>query len=86
MPRTSTPAHQRKSGPGTGGRNVDRDKEICALNATGLSNGAIAKQFKVSSERVRQVLWQADRDAAAGRTRWMSTAEKRAEIQRSRNM
>jgi hypothetical protein len=84
MPRKSTPAHLRKSGPGTGGRNVDRDARICALKATGASNEAIGTQFNLSGERVRQVLWHAERDAAAGRTRWMSARERREEIAKER--
>jgi hypothetical protein len=80
MPRKSIPAHLRKSGPGTGGHNWDRDKEICALKATGMSNDAIGKKYKISGERVRQLLLQAEFDKRAGRTRWMSAAERRAEI------
>ena len=80
MQRKSTPAHLRKSGPGTGGRNVERDKEICALKASGMSNEAIGKRYNISGERVRLVLLHAKWDAAAGRTRWMSAAERRAEV------
>jgi DNA-binding CsgD family transcriptional regulator len=85
MARKTLPAHLRKSGPGTGGRNVERDKKICALKATGLSNKAIGNQFNLSRETVRHVLDQAKRDAAAGRTRWMSTAERRAETAKERD-
>jgi DNA-binding CsgD family transcriptional regulator len=84
MSRKSTPVHLRKSGPGTGGRNWERDKEICALKATGLSNEAVGKRFNLSRETVRHVLAKAARDAAAGRTRWMSVAERRAESARER--
>jgi transposase len=85
MSRKSIPVHLRKSGPGTGGRNWDRDKEICALKAaTGMSNDAIGKKFNVSRETIRHVLNQAERDAAAGRTRWMSVAERRAEMAKER--
>ena len=84
MARKTLPAHLRKSGPGTGGRNVERDKTICALKASGLSNAAIGKKFSLSGERVRLILSHAKRDAAAGRTRWMSTAERRAEIAKER--
>jgi transposase len=79
MARKTLPAHLRKSGPGTGGRNVERDRQICALKATGLSNEGVGKQFGLSRERVRNVLDAAERDAKAGRTRWMSAPERRAE-------
>jgi transposase len=85
MSRKSIPVHLRKSGPGTGGRNWDRDKEICALKAaTGMSNDDIGKKYNVSRETIRHVLDQAKRDAAAGRTRWMSVAKKRAERAKER--
>ncbi len=79
MTRKTLPAHLRTRGPGTGGRIVERDRQICALKTTGLSNEAIGKQFGISGERVRNVLDAAERDARARRTRWMSTAERRAE-------
>jgi transposase len=86
MSRKSIPVHLRKSGPGTGGRNWNRDKEICALKAaTGMSNDAIGKKFNLSRETIRLVLNQAKRDAAAGRTHWMSVAERRAEMARERD-
>jgi transposase len=84
MARKTLPAHLRKSGPGTGGRNVERDKQISALKATGLSNEAVGKQFGLSRERVRLVLDNAKRDARAGRTRWMSVAERREESAKQR--
>jgi len=85
MSRKSIPVHLRKSGPGTGGRNWDRDKEICALKAaTGMSNEAIGKKYNVSRETIRHVLDQGKRNAAAGRARWMSAAERRAEIAKER--
>jgi hypothetical protein len=64
MSRKTLPAHLRTHGPGTGGRNVERDRKICALKATGLSNEAIGKQFGISRERVRNVL---DADALDAR-------------------
>ena len=63
MARKTLPAHLRKSGPGTGGRNAERDKKICALKATGLSNEAIGKKFNRSRETVRKVLDKAERQA-----------------------
>jgi transposase len=84
MPRKTLPAHLRTHGPGTGGRNVERDRKICALKATGLTNEAIGKQFGISRERVRNVLDAAERDAKAGRTRWMSAPERRAENAKQR--
>ena len=83
MARKTLPAHLRKSGPGTGGRNVERDKQISAPKATGLSNEAVGKQFGLSRERVRLVLDNAKRDARAG-TRWMSVAERREESAKQR--
>jgi DNA-directed RNA polymerase sigma subunit (sigma70/sigma32) len=62
MTRKTLPAHLRKHGPGTGGRNVERDKKICALKATGLSNEAVGEQFGLSRERVRNILDRAARD------------------------
>ena len=79
MVRQSRPAHLRKSGPGTGGRNVARDAEIVALKGTTkMSNEAIGEKYDMSRERVRQILYTAERDAKAGRTRWMSASARRA--------
>jgi DNA-directed RNA polymerase sigma subunit (sigma70/sigma32) len=70
MARKTLPAHLRKSGPGTGGRNVERDKKICALKTTtGLSNEAVGKRFGLSRERVRHVLDAADRKARLDKQR-----------------
>jgi hypothetical protein len=85
MSRKPIPGHLRKSGPGTGGRNWDRDKEICALKAaTSMSNDAMGKKLNVSRETIRHVLDRGKRDAAAGRTGWMSIAERRAEMAKER--
>ena len=78
MPRRTLPAELRTHGPGTGGRNVERDAKVFAMKATGLSNEAIGEYFGMSRERVRQILDAAERDAKAGRTRWMSAPERRA--------
>lgn len=85
MSRKPNPVHLRKSGPGTGGRNWERDKEICAVKATtGMSNEAIGKKYNVSRETIRHVLDQGRLNAAYGRTRWMSVAERRAEMAKER--
>lgn len=83
MARKSLPPHLRKFGPGTGGRNWDRDKEICALKkSTGMSHEAIAKKYGISRGRVGQIVAQGERDKRAGRTRWMSAPERHAEAQK----
>ena len=58
--------------PGTGGRKKE----------TEMSNEALGKRFGLCAERVSQILRQNERDERAGRTRWMSTAERRAEAQK----
>jgi Sigma-70, region 4 len=84
MSRKSLPTHLRKSGPGTGGRNWDRDAEICALKArTKLSNDEIGKRYKMSRERVRQILSTGERNAKQDITRWMSTTERREKAVRN---
>jgi hypothetical protein len=86
MSRKSLPTDLRKSGPGTGGRNWDRDAEICALKArSNMSNDEIGKKYKMSRERVRQILSTGERNAKRGITRWMSTAERRAEFRKERD-
>jgi hypothetical protein len=78
MVRKILPAHLRKSGPGTGGRNVARDTEICALKAnTNMSNDEIGKKYNMSRERVRQILFTGERNAKLGVTSWMSVRERR---------
>jgi hypothetical protein len=86
MARTSLPIHLRKSGPGTGGRNWDRDLAICAdEKETGATNVALGKKYGLSRETIRQIIDSGGRNAAAGRTRWMSAAERRAGIRRERD-
>ena len=51
---------------------------------TRLSNETIGKQFNVSRETIRHVPDQAEVNRCAGRTRWMSVAERRAEIAKER--
>lgn len=85
MTHKSLPSHLRKSGPGTGGRNWERDKEICALKAaTGMSNTAIGKKYNLSRETVRHVLAAGERYRRSGQTRWMSVAERREERAKER--
>lgn len=85
MSRKSILVHLRKSGPGTGGRNWDRDQEICALKAaTGMSNEAIGKKYKLSRETIRGILLAGERYERRGQTRWMSAHERRAEMERER--
>ena len=43
-----------------------------------MSNEAIGEKYDMSRERVRQILYTAERDAKAGRTRWMSASARRA--------
>jgi|HubBroStandDraft_6_1064221.scaffolds.fasta_scaffold97183_2 Sigma-70, region 4 len=78
MARKSLPAKLCKSGPGTGGRNWNRDAEIFALKArTNMSNEEIGKKYKMSRERVRQILSTGERNVKQGITRWMSARERR---------
>ena len=79
MSRRSLPVRLRKTGPGTGGRNWDRDLAICALKArTNMSNEEIGKKYKMSAERVRQIPGKGELNAKEGITRWMSAPERRA--------
>ena len=83
--RESIPAHLRRSGPGTGGRNWDRDLAICAEKiATGATNVELGKKWGLSRETIRIILITAERNRHAGRTRWMSTTERRAEAAKER--
>jgi hypothetical protein len=84
--RKSLPAHLRKSGPGTGGRNWVRDLKICKLKkATGATNTALGKQYNLSRETIRHIIATGERNTAAGRTRWMSTLERRIEAAKDRS-
>lgn len=58
------PAHLRKSGPGTAGRHVKRDKAICARRAEGIALDKIGIEFGLSRERVRQIVEYEKRRAA----------------------
>jgi len=57
------PVELRKTGPGTAGRNVHRDARICARRAEGLTLDAIAKEFGLSRERIRSIVWHEQRRA-----------------------
>ena len=86
MARKSLPAHLRKSGPGTGGRNWDRDLGICAeKKETGATNVALGKNYSLSPEMTRCIIDTGARNERAGRTRWMSVAERRAEVRKERD-
>jgi len=50
------PAHLRKTGPGTGGRLVERDTKICARRSEGLTLEEIGREFALSRETIRQVV------------------------------
>jgi len=83
MSRKSLPPEQRKSGPGTGGRNVARDAEICALKkSTKLSNEAIGARYGINRETVRTILNAGKRNERDGIVGWMSTSDRRAHRER----
>ncbi len=83
MARKSLPPHLRKSGPGTGGRNWDRDLTICAeKKATGATNVALGKKYGLSRETIRHIINAGKWNERLGRTRWMSAPERRAEMQK----
>jgi hypothetical protein len=85
MARKSLPAHLRKSGPGTGGRNWDRDLMICVeKEETGATNIALGKKYRLSREMIRRIIDDGKRNERDGRTRWMSVAERRTEIRKER--
>jgi Mor family transcriptional regulator len=69
----SLPAHLRKSGPGTAGRNEARNAQICALAANGETYAAIGRKFQLSGEQVRLIVGRAkqksERDART-RAKW----------------
>ena len=69
----SLPAHLRKTGPGTAGRNEKRDAQICTLAAQGLSYAAIGRKVGRSGERIRLIVREAtgkaDRNARI-RAKW----------------
>jgi len=78
MPIQTLPAQIRKSGPGTGGRNWDRDRAICAeKKATGTTNVALGKKYGLSREMIRHIINTGRRNERDGITRWMSTQERR---------
>lgn len=79
MAHKSLAAHLRKSGPGTGGRNWDRDLAICAeKKATDATNVALGKKYGLSAEMIRHIINTGGHNEREGRTRWMSAPERRA--------
>jgi hypothetical protein len=83
MSRKSLPASLRKTGPGTGGRNWNRDLAICAdKKATGATNVALGKKYGLSAESIRCIINAGERNKRAGRTRWMSARERREQAVR----
>ena len=73
MPRRFVPAHMRKHGPGTAGRNKARDVKIGLRRKSGVSFDQLGREFKLSRERVRQIVRRAERDAVrnkAIRAKW----------------
>jgi hypothetical protein len=55
-PPMALPPRLRKSGPGTAGRNIERDRAICALQANGLTFTALGLKFGLSRERVSKIV------------------------------
>lgn len=57
------PAHDRKSGPGTAGRNVERDAKICARrnSVPKVSFDDLGLKFGLSRETVRLIVRRHDR-------------------------
>jgi len=74
MPRRFVPAHLRKHGPGTAGRNKVRNAEICAKYARGgISFEALGELYKLSREQARLIVRRAERDSErnkAIRAKW----------------
>ena len=67
MSRKVTPAHLRKSGPGTAGHYAERNANFVALADKGTTYAEIARQFPpITRERVRQIV---------GRLRYLATAK-----------
>jgi hypothetical protein len=83
MSRKSLPPEQRKTGPGTGGRNVARDAEICALKkTTKLSTAEIGARYGINRETVRVILNAGERNERDGIVGWMSAPDRRAHRER----
>jgi hypothetical protein len=79
MSRKSIPVELRKSGPGTGGRNWDRDLAICAeKKESGATNVALGKKYGLSAEMIRHIINTGARNEREGYTHWMSAPERRA--------
>jgi hypothetical protein len=70
MPRKFVPVHLRKHGPGTAGRNKERDVKICRRRRAGISFDKLGVEFKLSRERVRKIVRASERAVASNeRTR-----------------
>jgi Mor family transcriptional regulator len=50
------PARLPKSGPGTGGRDAERDAKICARRDGGLTYEEVGREFGLSREKVRLIV------------------------------
>jgi hypothetical protein len=83
MARKSLPPHLRKSGPGTAGRNAERDAKICALAADGMKYSQIAKQFpSITAERIRQIVFHANFRARMKREGWLQSGKNSPSVTR----
>jgi Sigma-70, region 4 len=83
MARVILPAHLRNHGPGTAGRNKERDALIAARRAKGESFAEIGKALRLSGERVRQIVQQAKWDAQA-RSRGEPTRQEHIDQRRAK--
>ena len=73
MPRRFVPAHLRKHGPGTAGRNEERNARICVRRTAGVSFEQLGQEFKMSREQARLIVRRAEWRAAknkAIRAKW----------------
>lgn len=69
MPRRYVPAHLRKHGPGTAGRNKSRDAKMCVEYARNdISFDELGKRYKISRERARQIVRDAERTSERNKT------------------
>jgi DNA-directed RNA polymerase sigma subunit (sigma70/sigma32) len=80
--KSGLPADLRKSGPGTAGLNIDRDKAIFGRRLQGHSLEDIGIEFGISGERVRQICTSQERDAERHNRRFKQLSKLRAAFQR----